>query len=410
MRWSLLLALGAVACLPTVDFSPPPTCDVPDGGVSTPSGRAALIGEEVTVISSRRSPACPPSLDVTLQATVTDGAGTVVPSTVTGPFARGPFVTAEVRFTPSAPGPHQIEVTFDPRLGRATSQVLVVEAPSPGLPLGSIDATVECLADQVTRSGAWVCLGSDAHVSFWRQGAQLQRVPAAAFEVRGDVVWSFSPDAVERFVDRGASVLPREPDALMALGADLGGATLRAIDADAVLAVNGEVLQVLTAGPAGLERAPPVSVPRGVCSGPLEVMPRDREHFSVACESRPGWLRFCDVPASDPSSSRCGEWRGRLVGVWPSGLWLVDGARLSFHAPGGTATLALVNGWTVSSTRRLAGSFSPLVSDAQGRTFMPSVVGESVVLRAVPDGFSLSGLDETRLLLTGQATRSIRGR
>lgn len=407
MRWSLPLALLGASCLPTVDFSPPPICEALDGGISTPSGRAALIDEPLTVVSSRRSPSCPPSLDVTVQASVSDPAGLRVPVEVAGPFARGQFVTVELTFTPRSPGVHQVDAIFEPNLGRASSQVLAVEPPSLGRPLGAIDARVDCLRDQVTAAGAWVCLGPDAQVSFWRQASLLQRVPATGVEVQGDVVWVFSPGGVERFLDRGGSVVPREPDTLLALGADLARASVRAIDQDAVLAVNGEALQVLTVGQAGLERAAPVMVPRGVCGGPLEVAPRGRERFSVACESRPGWVRFCDVPAG--GSASCAEWRGRLVGVWTAGSWLVDGARLSFHTLDGASSLELPAGWTVSSTRRLAGSFSPLVTDGQGNAFLPRVQGDVVSLRALPEGLSLTGLDEARLLLTGSATRSIRG-
>jgi hypothetical protein len=409
MRW-VLLALAATACLPTVDFSAPTTCEVPDAGLSTPSGRAALIDEPITVVSSRKAPRCPPPLQPSVQVTVSNAAGLAVPVEAAGPFARGQYVTVELTFTPRTPGVHQVDAIFEPELGRATSQVLAVETPSLGQALGAVNGAIDCLADAVTPAGTWLCLGPDSHVSFWRQGGLVQRVPAASVEVRGHVVWLFAPNAVERFVDRGASVLPREPDVVLVPGGELGGARLRAIDDGALLAVAGEVLQVLTIGPAGLERAAPVNVPRGVCGGPLEVVPRGREHFSVACESRPGWIRFCDVPASAPAAARCGEWRGRLVGVWASGLWLIDGAQLAFHTLDATATLELPAGWTVSSSRRLAGAFSPVVSDAPGRTFVVQIAGDAVVLRALPDGLTLIGLDETRLLLSGLATRSIRVR
>lgn len=401
MRWCLLSFVVA-GCLPTIDVSPPLVCDVGDAGISTPGGAAVLIDRPLTVIASRRAPACPPSLDVTLQATVADPSAFPVPFTLAGPFARGQFVSAEVTFTPTRPGLHRVEVTFDPTLGRAANEVLAVEPMRLGTRVGSVDSSVRCQAEDVTPKGAWVCLEAGAsQVSVWRAGMQLQSFTAVGFARVDEVVWLFGRGSVERFVDLGGDVLVREPDTLLKLDADLAEGELVAVDRDAVLVVNEGAVHLHTRVGQGLERAPPVLLPRGLCLGSSRVMPVSRTELALSCGSRPDWLRFCRVPLDATAMTRCREVPGRLAGASIDGLWLANAQTLTFTTLEGDTSLTLPAGWSIASSRRLAQAFSPLVIDAPGRAFLPRVTSQAIVLSAPPEGLSLQAFGSQRVLFEG---------
>jgi len=405
VRWCLLLFV-VTGCLPTIDVSPPQVCDVGDAGVSTPGGAAVLIDQPLTVIASRRAPTCPPSLDVTLQATVTDPASLELPSTLTGPFARGQFVSAEVTFTPRRAGLHSVQVTFDPSLGRATNEVLAVEPMRLGARVGSVDSTVRCQAEDVTPKGAWLCLESGvSQVSAWRNGMQLQSFPAIGFARVDEVIWLFGRGSLERFVDLGGDVLVRQPDALLKLDVDLAQGELVAIDRDAVVVVTDGAVHVHTRVGQGFERSPAVQLPRGLCVGSPRVMPVSRTEIALSCGSRPDWLRFCRVPLDAPAMTRCRELPGRLAGASADGLWLATGQTLAFANLDTETSLTLPAGWSIASTRRLAQGFSPLALDAPGRTYLPRVVNSTIVLSAPPDGLTLVSFGAERIVLEGVAGR-----
>ncbi|MDP3502156.1 MAG: hypothetical protein Q8S33_17620 [Myxococcales bacterium] len=409
MRCLWLVVLVGAGCLPTVEVTPPPRCDVADGGISTPSGRAVLVGEPTTVVLSRRSASCPPSLDVTLQATVTDASSLPVVQTLAGPFVRGNFVTAEVTFTPLTPGLHRVEATFDPALGRAVNEVLAVGRARFGERVASIDGAVECLTDDATSRGAWVCLeqrSGVSQVSFWRGSAQLQAIPAVAFDVVDDTVWVFGRGEVERFVDRGGDVLAREPDRVLRLDADLVPSDeLVVVDADSFFVVREGAIHLLTLGPSGLERAAPSSIPRGLCGGGARVRPSASGEVSVTCGSRPDWTRRCTFPLSTPSAARCREVEGRLVGSSAEASWLWQGQTLVMVDAEAQRSVTLPAGWSVASGRRLAGEFAPLVVDSLGRVFLLQTRGAALELEAMPDGLELLSFSRTHALLQGSSTR-----
>lgn len=414
MRWLWLMVFGGAGCLPTIEITPPPTCDLADGGISTPSGRAVLVGEPTTVVLSRRGSSCPPSLDVTLQATVTDASALPVVQMLAGPFARGNFVTAEVTFTPQTPGLHRVEATFDPSLGRAINEVLAVGRARFGERLASIDSAVECLTEDATSRGAWLCLEQRAgvsQVSFWRAGAQLQAIPAVAFDVAGDTVWVFGRGEVERFVDRGGDVLVREPDRVLQLDADLVPSDeLVVVDSGAFFVVREGAIHLLTLGPAGLERAAPSSIPRGLCGGGARVRPSTPGEVSVTCGSRPEWIRRCTFPLANPSEARCREVEGRLVGSSAEATWLWLGQTLVMVDGDAQRSLTLPAGWSAASGRRLAGEFAPLVVDAVGRVFLVQARGTALELEAMPDGLELLSFSRTHALLKGSSSRLLLAR
>jgi hypothetical protein len=412
VRCLWLVVLVGAGCLPTIEISPPPSCDVLDGGISTPSGRAVPVGETTTVVLSRRAPSCPPSLDVTILPTVTDASSSPVLHTLAGPFARGNFVTAEVTFTPLTAGLHRVEATFDPSLGRATNEVLAVGRVRFGDRTASLD--VECLLDDATSRGAWVCLEQregSSQVSFWRGGAQLQAIPAVAFDVVDDTVWVFGRGEVERFIDRGGNVLVREPDRVLRLDADLVPSDeLVVVDQDSFLVVREGVIHLLTLGPSGLERAAPSSLPRGLCGGGARVRPTSRSAVSITCGSRPDWIRRCTFALSNPSDARCREVEGRLVGSSAEASWLWLGQRLLMVDADGLRTISLPAGWGAASGRKLAGEFSPLVVDSVGQAFLVQARDAGLELEAMPDGLELLSFSRTHVLVKGSSTRLLLAR
>jgi len=106
VRVFLVLVVVTAGCLPVIDVPPPPTCDASDAGTSTPRGRSVLVGEPALVIISRSASECPVVVDgVAVQAKVTDSQQQPLAADVTGPFSRGRFISAEVRFTPTRARP-----------------------------------------------------------------------------------------------------------------------------------------------------------------------------------------------------------------------------------------------------------------------------------------------------------------
>jgi hypothetical protein len=319
-----LLLLGLLGCLPTVDVSAPQVCEALDAGVATPSGRSVLVGERTTEVLSRRAASCPPPADSSLAASVTDAAGADVPFELAGPFLRGPFVTGEISFTPARPGVHRVELSVEPSLGRAASEVVAARSSSLGARLATFVASTRCLAEGVTSAGAWVCQEADPArpmVSFWRGSQMLQRLDATGFSVVQDVVWVHGPGGTERFVDRGGAALVREPDARLAVPA-VEGASLVAVDGRALLlgGATGARLLELT----GMELTATLHAvfPRGLCVGDAAtVVPGAGRVVTFACASRTGWARVCRVPLDAPDQLECRESEGELLGATAHGAW-----------------------------------------------------------------------------------------
>jgi len=219
VRVFLVLVVVTAGCLPVIDVPPPPTCDASDAGTSTPRGRSVLVGEPALVIISRSASECPVVVDgVAVQAKVTDSQQQPLAADVTGPFARGRFISAEVRFTPTRPGVYGVEATFDPDLGTGTNQVVAVQSMSAGTVLASLPASIPCVSEGLTSRGAWLCfteVQGRGQVAVWRSGQALQAVTATGFQVVGDTVWVFNRGSLERFVDRGGDFLVREPDRVL---------------------------------------------------------------------------------------------------------------------------------------------------------------------------------------------------
>ncbi|MCU0696644.1 MAG: hypothetical protein MUC96_08960 [Myxococcaceae bacterium] len=386
-----LLVVVLAGCLPTIDLEPPPRCDVFDGGISTPSGRAVFVGRPTTVVASRRAPTCPPEEGVTAQVRVTDPNLALVGAEIEGPFARGQFHGVEVRFTPTVPGPWRIDAVFEPALGRALNEVWAVDAFEPTMRLGAIPDEQRCATEGLTASGTVVCLAPQgAQVSFWRDGQQLQAVPGLGIDVRGNSVFVLGAGQVERFVDTGASFLRRVPDAPLAFDASL-------LPLDAVVAVDEERLLVASAGQvftfsiasASLTPLAVVTLPPGLCLEAPRLVPGGPAGFRLACTSRPGFARFCQ--AFEPTPDACFEVRGRLVGADDEGLWVTEGQTLTrVRGRAASASVQLPTGWSTVGVRRWAGSLHPLVVEPTGRSFF---------VRDTARGVTLSGLEGSSQLL-----------
>lgn len=376
-------------CLPTVDLEPPARCDLFDGGLSTPAGRAVFVGREVTVITSRRAPTCPPEGGVTAQVRVLDPRSLVAPARVEGPFVRGQFHGVEVRFTPTRPGPWRVDVVFEPGLGRALNEVLAVEPLEPGQRGAFVGDDVRCALEGVTARGALVCLSSErAEISFWRAGRQLQAVPGVGFDVAGDAVFVVGPGQVERFIDVGGAFLRRVPDVPFGLEeALLPLEAFAAVDEARLLVASRRQVRALSSGDGGFSAGPGLGLPAGLCQSALRLVPVGPDGIRLACTSRVepmgvAFTRFCRSLGDEPDA--CFEVRGRLVGADVDGPWVVDGQTVSLvTGPLERRSTTLPPGWTVVANARWAGSLHPLAVEPTGRV---------LVLRAADEPF-LAGLD-----------------
>jgi hypothetical protein len=405
VRWLVLTAFLAVGCLPTIDLEPPPVCDVIDGGVSTPSGRAVFVGRPATVIASRRAPTCPPADGVTVQVRVTDPRLAVVDAGVEGPFIRGQFHAVDVRFTPDRPGPWRVDAVFEPELGRALNEVLAVQPFEPAVRRASLPDAEACAAEGATTSGTMACLGvGTATVSFWRGGQQLQTVPGVGLEASGDAVFVFGVRQVERYVDVGGAFLRRVPDAPFVFDDAL-------LPIDAVAAVNETRFLVASRGrvltfaldPGAFAPVAVVSLPPGLCLGPPRLIPVDAQTFRLACASRSGFARFCR--AFDDSPGACVEVRGGLVGADPQGIWVVEGQEVRRHAMAPQPmSLVLPAGWTVLAVRRWVGSLHPLAVEPTGQVFFLQE-GEGLSLGGVEGGSRIVAAPAGQLLVSGAGQR-----
>jgi hypothetical protein len=413
MRVFLALVVITSGCLPVIDVPPPPTCDVSDAGTSTPRGRSVLVGEPALVIISRSAAECPVVVDgVAVQARVTDAQQRPLVADVAGPFSRGRFVSAEVRFTPTFPGVYGIEATFDPGLGTGTNQVVAVRSVSPGPVLGTLPSSVPCVSEGLTSRGTWLCFSEvqgRGQVAVWRSGQALQALSATGFQVVGDTVWVFNRGGLERFVDRGGDFLARDPDRVLGVD-EVPQVTgqLVALDERRVLRVRDGVVDVLTLAGARLDRSEELMVPKGLCAAAARWTADRLGALALACGSREGFVRLCVGTFADPSALRCREVAGRVVGADLQGGWVQDRSTLSRITPNAVTSMVVPEGWQVTASRRVNGSLSPLLTEGSGRVMLPSIVDGQVVLSTLDPASRLTvvGAGEGLLVADGAEQRN----
>jgi hypothetical protein len=185
--------------------------------------------------------------------------------------------------------------------------------------------SVPCAEDGLTARGAWLCLAG-SQVTVWRDGMQLQALPASSFLVSGDVVWLLAPGQVERFVDFGGSFLVRQPD--VALGFALTG-TVLARGEDELWAVAERRVTRTALANGALQRIGQADLPLGLCQSSAHYAVDEAEPaLWLGCESRSGAARLCrfDVPATE--GGRCREVEGALVGFDAGLVWVRDASGL----------------------------------------------------------------------------------
>ncbi len=339
---------------------------------------------------------------------MTGPTGGQLASTVDGPFARGQFVTAEVQFTPVDEGLHRVQVDFSGGLGRGLNEVFAVRPTILGARLSTIGANVECLREDATSQGAWVCFEANSRlVSFWREGRRLQAIPARDFEVFDDVVWVFRPGELERFVDRGGDLLVREPDVILRPSAV---DQLAPYGRDGLLSITADAIVGWTVANGQLLGSAPLTLPRGLCPLSAHLSPRSEFVTTFTCGSRPGFVRQCLLDLRAPAEVRCSEQGGTLVGTSPLGMWMArEGGVVSFvpadDAP--VLTRTLTSAFVVASSHRLAGAFGPVVAGPSDTTFLLETQPSSISLSLVPEGISLLAVGRDRALFGGASSRFI---
>lgn len=348
----VVLLVSLAGCFPTVDVAPPERCDdVADAGV-VPTADVLLVGEPAQVVLAVTPEGClPAGVSATVRVDGPDGRRVPAEGTLE---TVGRVARVTVAFTPVVPGPHQVSAIVEPSVGAARHVVSVARLAQVSL-AGRVD--VPCAEDGLTASGAWLCLAG-SQVTAWRDGMQLQALPASSFVVSGDVAWLLAPGQVERFVDSGGSFLLRAPDAALAFSP---AGTVLARGDDELWDVSGRTVTRYALAKGALQRVGEAELPLGLCpaSARLAVDPQAPALW-LGCASREGAARLCrfDVPITD--GGRCREVEGTFVGFDAGVLWLRDASGLravGLDGPGVTIALApetrvasTPGGWPIVTT------------------------------------------------------------
>ncbi|MEW5738252.1 MAG: hypothetical protein AB1938_04965 [Myxococcota bacterium] len=379
-----LLVLALSGCFPLVDVAPPERCEQVAGAALPSIPDVVVAGESASVTLTVSASNCLP-VETSAYVEVDGPDLRRLPATLKLETV-GRVARVTVTFTPALVGPHQVAVFVEPQVGASRKTVEVRRV----APL-SVAARVEapCAQEAQTASGAWICLAG-ARVTVWRDGMQLQALPATGFAISGDVLWLLAPGQVERFEDHGGSYLTRVPDAALAF-APMGQVMARG--GDELWEASVAAVRRLRLGPGGLEEVGRVALPPGLCEGDWSArVASEDEAVWTACTSRRGAARLCrfEVPATE--AGVCREVEGELVGFEAGGLWLeagglwleagglhlvdLSGRALSVALPGGAKVVATTGGW-------------PLVVSSEGRGLLPQVQASEVGLDAVPENVSV---------------------
>lgn len=388
----LALLVSLAGCFPTIDVAPPDRCDdVPDAGV-VPTADVLLAGEAAQVTLAVTPTGClPASITATVRVDGPDGQRVPAQGTLE---TVGRVARVTVAFTPVLPGPHQVSAIVEPSVGAARRVVSVARLAEFSL-AGRVG--VPCAQDGLTASGAWLCLAG-SQVTVWRDGMQLQALPASSFLVSGDVVWLLAPGQVERFVDSGGTFLVRSPDA--AVGCSPTGAVLARGD-DELWDVSDRRVTRTVLAKGALQLVAEADLPPGLCKSSVRLAVDPTEPaLWLGCESRAGAARLCrfDVPVTD--GGRCREVEGAFVGFDAGLLWLRDESGLravGLDGPG--VSIALAPETTVTPT---PGGW-PTVTTPGDQLLLPLLGPLQVELEVLRSSLPLESLTRD-LIIAGDAS------
>lgn len=388
----LAAALCLPGCFPTVDVGPTGRCATIDGAGDVTPPDVLVAGEQASFTLAVKSPGCLPP-DAWALAEVDAPNGRRVPAEVTfEPVGNVARVT--VTFTPPVAGAYQVAAWVEPSVGVARLAMGVARVAPVSL-IGRVE--VPCAQEALTAQGAWVCLAG-TRVTVWRDGMQLQALPATGLAVSGDSLWLFAPGQVERFVDLGGSFLVREPDVALAFDAP-GAALARA--SDELWTVTDAAVTRWRLDGTGLQQVGVRSIPAGLCEdAPGFALAQDVPILTLACTSRPGAARLCGFPVPK-SQGACRELPGARVGLEAGAVWLAEGDGLHRVGLSGQALSLRVPGATFTAT---SGGW-PVVTTASGRALLPVVGVNELGLETIATTLPLLSATRDAVIAGGPTAR-----
>ncbi len=165
-------------------------CEVEDGGLDAGDNWAlGFIGEELHLHSVSPGADCrePVELFVDVVGPSTTSSPVTIVQSTHRPDGR---LEVEFSFTPTEPGLYQVNLTFQPDLGRKRGHIVV-----PELAMGAwtpVSTGMES-CDEVSRlADAFLCV-SGTSASIWKAGQAVSRFQGKGVTVGGDAIWSVSP-------------------------------------------------------------------------------------------------------------------------------------------------------------------------------------------------------------------------
>lgn len=251
VRWLLLASLGLISGCGS-NTAPPAPCSKKLQQPPPPAVLLTLVGEAITVpIDFPLVIACAGGNPVATSAEtqVLDARLQPVPHDATAPTSSDTQgYSTRVTFTPTSPGLYSLSARFEPGLGIARREVLVL-----------VDRTAEAPAAVFTPAAACDALSelppfvlcertAAAALDVYVDGGRVTTLPAALVSMAPGAVWTLSGDAVARWVPGDGGL---EGDVLSGVDAGAVGLAHHAQD-DVLRLVSGADFLSVRAGDAGL--------------------------------------------------------------------------------------------------------------------------------------------------------------
>ncbi len=188
------------------DSPAPPPQDAGFGGaggrLGFPMTRVGLVGKPMQIIlgQAQRVSCGPGSKVVEVITEVFDPMNRPVEHTRSAELGFSTTIT----FTPAGPGDYHVSARFEPAIGTAQADVVVV-VDMTSAPSTTLNTLVPCRSLEVLPSGLVLCQTSSS-LRAYRDGALLQTFDSDEFAVAGNVVWTARIGIVRRLVDNGGAM------------------------------------------------------------------------------------------------------------------------------------------------------------------------------------------------------------
>ncbi|MEW6430162.1 MAG: hypothetical protein AB1730_01530 [Myxococcota bacterium] len=251
MRWLLLASLGLISGC-GANATPPSPCSKKLQQPPPPAVLLTLVGEAITVpIDFPLVVACAGGNPIATSAEtqVLDARLQPVAHDATAPTSSDTQgYSTRVTFTPASPGLYSLSARFEPGLGVARREVLVLADRTTDVPAAVFTPVEAC--DALSELPPYVlCERSDAAaLDVYADGGRVTTLPAALVSMAPGAAWTLAGDAVTRWVSGEGGL---EGEVLMGIDAGAVGLSHHAED-DALRLVSGTDFLLVRWGDAGL--------------------------------------------------------------------------------------------------------------------------------------------------------------